>query len=658
MRAADNARREPGIQRGRGGFLRNGADVPYVTDPTGATTQHDGLKADLIALCVERGITVPDKITVAQLHELLGRRPVRVPYGSPSNRGKLIENSTNLTKWGERRVCLGIGADPALVEMCAQLVALDVDSDEYKTLADTIVVKAKDAAEANLAAERGTHVHALTEDHDEERDWVQRAQAGELVGIPLAVQQQAVTAWADFLTRHGLEVLAVEASCVDDTWRLAGTLDRILRCTRPLRFRRVTGEIVEIPASSVIVGDVKTSKKRLGRDGVVGWWQAYAIQIASYAQSVPYDTETEQRGTWPWPIDQTHALILRPNVVEVLAGEADRVEWELIHVDLVAGREHGGATVVAAKEWEQRRDIFSVAQLDATQIAGEEGVDFSIDATPDSSPAQIAVSAPDTSPAPLRAGPGTPPTTAVEPSTLGADTAFIAPPRERPASVPLVAEPEDDTTEPGDVPDAAPASVCAVEQPTAAGVSPQAPAAVLSPANPRPATEQALSPLRQAQADRARQNAQADAKRRLHQQPSEGDDSDGNTFASVEARYRQLDAAGQAWIKRLAADADAAKVPFGAKTAKTARRFSILVALTALARDEAKRANRVDDDWLDETARALLYAIIGDVALFPTVPLGHLVGSLNATEADTFAGLCTGRLAIAVDDTGTQVVAA
>ena len=654
MRAADNAPRGDGIQRGRGGFLRNGADVPYVTDPTGATTQHDGLKADLIALCVERGITVPDKITVAQLHELLGRRPVRVPYGSPSNRGKLIENSTNLTKWGERRVCLGIGADPALVEMCAQLVALDVDSDEYKTLADTIVVKAKDAAEANLAAERGTHVHALTEDHDEERDWVQRAQAGELVGIPLAVQQQAVTAWADFLAHHGLEVLAVEASCVDDTWRLAGTLDRILRCTRPLRFRRVTGEIVEIPASSVIVGDVKTSKKRLGRDGVVGWWQAYAIQIASYAQSVPYDTETEQRGTWPWPIDQTHALILRPNVVEVLAGDADRVEWELIHVDLVAGREHGGACVVAAKEWEQRRDIFSVAQLDATQIAGEEGVDFSRDATPDSSPAQIAVSAPDTSPAPLRAGPGTPPTTAVEPPTLGADTASDAPPQERPASGPLVAEPEDGVGR--TVPEAAPASVCAVEQPTAAGEPPQAPAAVLSPANPRPATEQALSPLRQAQADRARQNAEADAKRRLHQPPGEGDDSDASTFASVEARYRQLDAIGQAWIKRLAADANAANVPFGAREVRTARRFSILTALTALARDEAKRVDRSDDTWFDETARAMLFAVVGDVALFPTVPLGHLIGSLNATEADTFAGLCTGRLAVVIHDTGTQVV--
>lgn len=576
MRAADTPARPDGIQRGRGGFLRNGADVPYVVDPTGATTTHDGPKADLIALCVERGITVPDKITVAQLHELLGRRPARVPYGSPSNRGKLIENSTNLTKWGERRVCLGIGADPALVELCAQLVALDVDSDEYRTLADTIVVKAKDAAEANLAAERGTHVHALTEDHDEERDWVQRAQAGELVGIPLEVQRQAVTAWAELLERHGLEVLATEASCVDDTWRLAGTLDRILRCTAPLRFRRVTGEIVEIPAGTIVVGDVKTSKKRLGRDGVVGWWQAYAIQIASYAQSVPYDTIAEQRGVWPWPIDQTHALILRPNVVEVLAGEADRVEWELIHVDLIAGREHGGACVVAAKEWEQRRDIFSVAQLDAPQIA---------------------VSAPDTSPAPLRAGPGNAQAEAdASPHHVGADTATIAPPE--------------------------------------------------------------LSPLRQAQADRVRQNAEADAKLRLYRRPAEGDDSDAATFAGVQARYQQLDAAGQSWIKQLAADADSAKVPFGAKTTKTARRFSILVALVSLARDEARRVDRSDQTWLDETARALLFAVVGDVALFPTVPLGHLVGSLDATEADLFAGLATGRLAVAVDDSGTRVVAA
>ncbi len=37
--AADDPIRPDGIQRGRGGFLRNAADVPYVTDPSGATVK-------------------------------------------------------------------------------------------------------------------------------------------------------------------------------------------------------------------------------------------------------------------------------------------------------------------------------------------------------------------------------------------------------------------------------------------------------------------------------------------------------------------------------------------------------------------------------------------------------------------------------------------
>ena len=139
---------------------------------------------------------------------------------------------------------------------------------------NSIIIRAKDVAKANLAAEIGTHVHAVTEDSDEDRDWVQRAAAGEVLGVPLAVQAQAVEAWKSMLNTYGLEVLAVEASVVDDAWRLAGTLDRVVRCTKPLCFRRVTGEIVEIPAGTIVVGDVKTSKKRLDRDGVVGWWQS------------------------------------------------------------------------------------------------------------------------------------------------------------------------------------------------------------------------------------------------------------------------------------------------------------------------------------------------------------------------------------------------
>ena len=515
MRAADTPSRgtaSGNVERGRGGFYRKADDTPYVTDPSGA----------LVKSGARKGL------------------PVRLAYGSPSNRGKLIESSANLTKWTERRVVLGLGVDDTLLDDCRKLVTLDVDSDAYKTLADSIVIRAKDAAKANLAAEIGTHVHAVTEDHDEERDWVQRAEAGEVLGVPLEVQAQAVEAWQQMLDTHGLEVLAVEASCVDDTWRLAGTLDRIVRCTKALRFRRVTGEIVEIPAGTIVVGDVKTSKKRLDRDGVVGFWASYAIQIASYAQAVPYDTEAETRGEWPWPIDQTHALLLRPHVVEVLAGEADTVEWELLHVDLVAGREHGGAAVVAAKSWGTRRDIFSVAQ----QAGG--------------------------------------------------------------------------------------------------GDSPGSPPAELD----NQAESMQLSPLRQAQLARMRIDAEADAKRRLHTVPEEGDMTDDRTFHPLQVRYHALPPAGQAWIKQLSIEAEAAEVGFSAKHTKSVRRYEILRSLVACAADELS-----DDD-----VRGLLWAVIGDVAQFPTVPLGHLVGSLTTAEAATFAGLATHTLSVSVADDGRAVI--
>lgn len=385
-KAADTA--NTGIQRGRGGFYRTSNDVPYVSDPSGATMKHDGTKAELIALCFERGIDVPEKVTVAQLHELLGPRPKRIPYGSPSNFGKRIENTTNLVKWGERRVVLGIGTDPELVALCGQLVGLDVDSDEYKELADTIIIKAKDAAEAGLAADRGTFGHALSEDFDEGRDWLVRLEAGEQLGLDAAVQAELVRVWREMLERNGLEVLVVEASVIDDHWRLAGTLDRIVRTTRELRFALVTGEVVTIPVGTVLVLDIKSGRRKTDdRTGAVIYWQAYATQIASYAQSVPYDTATEQRGEWPFEISQEHALIAHLDVLAAIDGNAS---CELVYVDLVAGREHGGACVVSAKAWEQRTDVFSVAQLDAASSTESAIADETTIEEHDDAPAVVA----------------------------------------------------------------------------------------------------------------------------------------------------------------------------------------------------------------------------------------------------------------------------
>lgn len=321
------------IAPGRGGFMRNALDVPYIACPTGAVVKSGPRKG----------------------------QPKRIPYGSPSSRGKLIENTFALTKFGERRIVAGIGIDLALIADCHAVAQLDPESAEFKDAADRIVLRAKDAAQASLAADRGTHSHSLSEDVDLNEDWLARAERGEVLGLDIEVQGSLVAAWRNMLELEGLEILAVEATCVDDAWRLAGTLDRIARTTRDLHFVHVDGRVTTIPAGTVLVLDVKTGKRRRRADGTVEYWHAYSIQIASYAQSVPYDTETEQRGEWPWPISQEHALIAHLDVLGAINGEPS---CELVYVDVAAGREDGGHTVVRARQWSERRDVFSVGRVD------------------------------------------------------------------------------------------------------------------------------------------------------------------------------------------------------------------------------------------------------------------------------------------------------
>jgi hypothetical protein len=502
------------IQRGRGGFMRNALDVPYVTDPSGAVVKSGERKGE----------------------------PKRLAYGSPSGFGKQIENTYNLAKWGERQTVLGIGVDLALIADCAVLATMDRTTDEFKAAADRVVMRAKDAAQTSLAADRGTHAHALAEDDDEGRNWIQRAEAGELLGIPREAQAALVQAWRDMLVRDGLEVLVTEASCVDDTWRLAGTLDNLARLTKPLRFALVSGEVVTIPADTVVVLDKKTGQRRVGRDGTVMYWHGYAVQVASYAQSVPYDTETEVRGTWPWEISQQHALIAHLDVLGAIEGNPS---CELVYVDLVAGREHGGATVVRAKEWERRKDVFSVGRLtDENVTAGASGRE-----TEDA--------------------PASGPTPAVTP------TAAPAPP--------------------------------AVEQPTeGAGGLPvaTAPSVIELPT------------------------------------PDEGGPADPAAVEALKKRYLALPKnVRSGWLKVLAEQAitgmnGRGRVPYlltGDQGLHTVRRFEITRGLVLLAEGGSGD---------DETLRCVCAAVIGELAHWPTISAGQVVGSLGADEAALFARLC------------------
>lgn len=327
---------EPKAERRPGDFKRSGEDGnPWVSDPNGATVK-SGKRAGQVKW---------------------------VQYRRPSGEGKRIENQYNLLKYKERRLVLGVGLAMSDAEH-AELASLHPDSDEFRSMADGIVARAYDAAQMDLAAKRGTHGHLVTEDNDLERDWVKRAEDGEALGIPRHVQDAMVQAWNAMLEATGLQVLAVELPVVCDRWRLAGTLDRIVIATRDLTLVTADGEVVTIAAGTVFILDIKTGKLRIDRNGVVEYWLSYAVQLAGYAHSLPYDTnpDVEARGAWaplgdiPEP-SKDIAVIAHLPVEEALAGKA---VCRLIAVDLRAG-EHAAEICKAAREWQARTDVFTVA---------------------------------------------------------------------------------------------------------------------------------------------------------------------------------------------------------------------------------------------------------------------------------------------------------
>ncbi len=312
--------RPSGLQKGRGGFLRSADDAPYVTDLTGDLVKTGDRKGEV----------------------------KRVKYGSPSGVGRLIENDVGLTKYKQRLTLLGIGMDDGLRDACKALEGLE--GDEFRKAADTIVVEADKLTRSWLAADRGSHGHLICERVDRDETITEDdIAAGHALGLDRSTMLGVVVAWGRMLADNGLEILAIEAPCVDDSWRLAGTLDRIVRCTRDLRFVMPSGELVVIPAGTVLILDIKFGQLR----------RAHLIQVASYDQSVPYDTDLETRGEWPWELSHEHALIAHGD----FGGEGRPVTIELVWVDLRAGREHGGATVAAAKAWSHRDDLWSIAQL-------------------------------------------------------------------------------------------------------------------------------------------------------------------------------------------------------------------------------------------------------------------------------------------------------
>ena len=222
----------------------------------------------------------------------------RVPYRRTTTFVAALEDTYALQLWKQRQVAIGMGQRPDLVLAAAATDPAD------KTRLDEIVAKATEHATA--AATTGVSLHALTERLDRGQ---KLGAVPEPYGADLKAYEKATAAitWTD-----------IETFRVLDGWKVAGTADRV-------------GRIGGTPA----IADIKT--------GSIDYPSKFAMQLAVYARSLPYDVGTDTRGTATPGLSLDYGVI-----VHLPAGEG---RCQLYRVDIAQGWQ---ACLLAHQVWQWR----------------------------------------------------------------------------------------------------------------------------------------------------------------------------------------------------------------------------------------------------------------------------------------------------------------
>lgn len=152
-----------------------------------------------------------------------------------------IQDGYALRKWGQRMVAKGLSLRPSLVALAASL-DLKAQRDEM----DALCSRARDAADANKAADNGTAIHAYIEQLDR--------------GIAPAVPKEFradVAAWNGTLAAAGFKITHNEQILINGELGVMGKLDRVAELIRPMivRFKDRT---VKLLGGEHVIVDLKT----------------------------------------------------------------------------------------------------------------------------------------------------------------------------------------------------------------------------------------------------------------------------------------------------------------------------------------------------------------------------------------------------------------
>lgn len=251
----------------------------------------------------------------------------RVRYRRSSSAGKILDDESNLWDWKLRTAIVGAAHRPELMAMVSVLDP-KLDKKMIRNHAEQCLVQGK----GDQRKIQGIAVHAMFDHVDLGHDWVPAPQFKDLVD-----------AYVKEIGYYGLVPEDVEVQCVNDRYRLAGTLDRRYRTTRVL----IAPDGTVVPIGSYIVGDTKTGLALEYASGT------YSTQAAAYVDSVRYDVTTDERTPFDPPNFPDWALCVHARP------EAEKVE--IYWIDIQSGR-LGLALAEQVWNWRRRGDLIVPAK--------------------------------------------------------------------------------------------------------------------------------------------------------------------------------------------------------------------------------------------------------------------------------------------------------
>lgn len=245
-------------------------------------------------------------------------------YARASSWGKPLEDLNALMGWKCRVTLLGCVVKPSLLAR-AEAVA---DKDYARDALQAIANEALELGGAHEQANRGTAVHGLT-------DLVDTGRWAELGALPTTIRNDLI-AYRNTLDEYEAEPLSIETFVVQDDLKVAGTFDRLLR---------MPDHPCEICSSNVYIADLKTSK-------TANYPHSWAVQLAVYANSQPYDIESRTRVSWQPEEPCLHRAVL----IHLPALQA---QCDLHWIDITAGWDTALILVPAVKAWRSNKRLLT-----------------------------------------------------------------------------------------------------------------------------------------------------------------------------------------------------------------------------------------------------------------------------------------------------------